>query len=351
MAGISLDLKSVVIGVIVLGALLYLVNPGIFSNLHLQGVLQAPEIQQTNNVNTVNTVNTQNQGNQGLPKYQIQTVKLTYMDYFSREGVAGITVEALQVPSNYNYEELKRVAQDPNRIPLATVTTDANGVATFNNIITAGVPTLYVARNGTSYYEDLSVLTVPVPTKEFAITSYQFPGAIFLYPIGSFKTPGTNQDASTTPLLNVTQTNSGIQYLEVTLTIGESEAGKALKNPVLVIRTPDTAPQLAPGMIKSLYIVHDSGTEFGIPVTDLKSYINGVAIPLKGSLSDRLGNTYMTVADSGTYKIKITWDASKAQAGNEIDFVLDDLGAYRGTTVASMQNGASPAVLSIKWEA
>lgn len=346
MAGFDLDIKSFILALAVLGIIIYLINPGVFSGLH-QALLTQSSTSNEHNTQTT-TTNQPNKVQEGMPQYQIAKVKIKYLDYFSRSGVIS-TVEALQVPSQYTYADLERIAQDPNRVPIATVTTDSNGIAEFDNVITAGVPTLYAFRNGTTYYESLDVLTVPVPTKEFAITTYQFPGAIFVYPIGSFETPGTNQDASTNDLLNVSKTTSGIQYLEVTMTISESEAGKALKNPVLVIRTPDTAPSLASGMIKSLYIVHDSGTDFGIPVTDLKGYINGPAIPLKGSLTDKLGNTYMTVADSGTYKIKLTWDASKAVAGNQIDFVLDDLGAYRGTTVASLQNGATPATLSITW--
>lgn len=342
MASTTVDIKSLLIGALVILGAIYLINPSIFSGLLHQSLFTVPEQPQ---VALPEQTQTQTTVPQGLPKYQIQTVKLRYMDYFSRNGVVS-TVEALQVPEVYTYADLVRIAQDPNRVPLATVTTDAQGYATFNNVITAGVPTLYVFRNGTSYYESLDVLTVPVPTSQFAISSYQFPGAIFVYPIGSFKSPGVNP---TSDLLNVSKTTSGIQFLEVSLTIGEVDAGKALKNPVLVIRTPDNAPALAAGMIKSLYIVHDTGTEFGVPVTDLKSYINGPAIPLRGSLSDNLGNTYMTVADSGSYKIKLTWDAALAKAGNEIDFVLDDLGAYRGTTEASLQAGAAPAVLSIKW--
>ena len=299
----------------------------------------------------VTTPQTQTQTQQGVPVYQIQTVKLKYQDYFSGAPVSGATVEALQVPASYSYSDLVRIAQDPNRIPLATVTTDASGFATFTSIISGGVPTLYAFRGETTYYDSLDVLTVPVPTGAFAISSYTFPGAIKVYKIGSFLSPGTNQNASTTNLLNVTKTTSGIQFLEITFTIGESVAGAALKNPVLVIRTPDTAPPLASGMIQSIYIVRDTGADLGIPVVDLKGYINGVAIPLKGSLSDALGNTFLTVADKGTYKIKLTWDASKAVAGNQIDFVLDDLGAYRGTDVATVQPGASPAVLSVKWQA
>ena len=347
MSGVNLDVKSLLLGLIIFAGLLYFINPSIFSSFHQTLLTTTSQSTETPTSTATQTTPTQT-ANQALPQYQVGTVKLKYMNYFSRAGVVS-TVEALQVPSQYTFADLEKIAQNPNRVPLATVTTDSNGYATFSDIITAGVPTLYAFRNGTTYYESLDVLTVPVPTKQFAISSYQFPGAIYIYPIGSFTSPGTNQDASTSTLLNVTATTSGIQYLEVTMTIGESDAGEALKNPVLVIRTPDTATQLASGMIKSLYIVHDSGTDFGVPVTDLKSYINGPAIPLRGSLSDKMGNTYMTVADSGTYKIKLTWDASLAKAGNEIDFVLDDLGAYRGTTIASLQNGASPATLSVTW--
>ena len=352
MAGLNVDVKSFIIGAIVLLLVLYGISPE-FRGMVQSAFTQSPSTETVNvpqNVLQEPQANV-NQGVGEMPQYQIASVKIKYLDYFSRDGIAGLTVEALNVPSHYTYEDLKRIAQDPNRVPLATATTDENGIAEFTNVITTGVPTLYVVRNGTQYYEDLRVLTVPVPSKEFAISTYQFPGAIFLYPIGSFKTIGTDVDASTDDKFNVSKTTSGIQYYEITITIGENDAGKALKNPVLVIRTPDDATPLAPGMIKSLYIIHESGTDFGIPVTDLKSYINGPAIRLSGSLTDERGNTYMTVSDSGTYKVKITWDASKAQAGNEIDIVLDDLGAYRGTTEASLQNGASPEVLSIKWEA
>jgi len=349
MPGPNIDTKSALVGAFIFLILMYFLVPGFqteVKSLFSQGV--------NVNVNQDTGVNfNQNDQivNQGMPQYQIGTVKIKYLDYFSRDGVSGVTVEALSVPAQYTYADLKRIAQDPNRVPIATATTDSNGIAQFTNVITVGVPTLYAVRNGTAYYEDLRVLTVPVPSKEFAISTYQFPGAIFLFPIGSFKTVGTDVDASTDNKFNVTQTNSGIQFYEFTITIGENDAGKALKNPVLVIRTPDSATPLASGMIKSLYIIHESGTDFGIPVTDLKSYINGPAIRLSGSLTDDKGNVYMTIGDSGTYKVKLTWDASLAQDGNQIDIVLDDLGAYRGTTEASLQNGASPASVSISWEA
>jgi hypothetical protein len=345
--GESLKLKHVALGIAILLLGWYIFSPQTFP---IKISAEIPVYQGGSQVSQGEaTVTTQPTQVQGLPVYQIGTVKVKYQDYFSGAAISGLTVEALQVPSSYTYADLVRIAQDPNRVPLASVTTDSNGYATFESVIFGNVPTLYAARGETTYYDSLDVLTVPIPTGQFAISSYTFPGAIRLYKIGSFLSPGTDVTGATNNLLNVTKTNSGIQFLEVTFTIGEATAGAALKNPVLVIRTPDTAPSLASGMIQSLYIVRDTGADLGIPVVDLKGYINGVAIPLRGSLSDSLGNTFLTVADKGVYKIKLTWDASKAVAGNEIDFVLDDLGAYRGTDVATVQAGANPAVLRIVW--
>jgi hypothetical protein len=340
MAG-EIKLKHLALGAIVLLAAWYIFSPQTFP---IKLSVETPVYHGGSQVNQgETTVTTQPTQVQGLPVYQIGTVKVKYQDYFSGAPISDLTVEALQVPSSYTYADLVRIAQDPNRVPLASATTDSNSV------IFGNVPTLYAARGETTYYDSLDVLTVPIPTGQFAISSYTFPGAIKLYKIGSFVSPGTDVTGATNDLLNVARTNSGIQFLEVTFTIGEATAGAALKNPVLVIRTPDSAPALASGMIQSLYIVRDTGADLGIPVVDLKGYINGVAIPLKGSLSDSLGNNYLTVADKGVYKIKLTWDASKAVAGNEIDFVLDDLGAYRGTDVATVQPGANPAVLRIVW--
>jgi hypothetical protein len=339
MAG-EVKLKHLVLGAIVLLAAWYIVSPETFP-IKFRAEIPVEQGAQV--------IVEQPRQVEGLPVYQIQTVKLKYQDFFSGAPVAGLTVEALQVPSSYTYNDLVRIAQDPNRIPLATVTTDANGIATFESVIFGGVPTLYSARAQPNYYDSLDVLTVPIPTGQFAISTYTFPGAIKLYKVGSFKSPGTDVTGATEDKLNVSRTNSGIQFIEVTFVIGEEAAGAALKNPVLVIRTPDTAPPLASGMIQSLYIVRETGSDLGIPVVDLKGYINGVAIPLRGSLTDMLGNNYLTVADSAVYKIKLTWDASKAVAGNEIDFVLDDLGAYRGTDVATVHTGANPQILRIVW--
>jgi len=339
MAG-EVKFKHLVLGAIVLLAAWYIVSPETFP-IKFRAEIPVEQGAQV--------IVEQPRQVEGLPVYQIQTVKLKYQDFFSGAPVAGLTVEALQVPPSYTYNDLVRIAQDPNRIPLATVTTDANGIATFESVIFGGVPTLYSARAQPNYYDSLDVLTVPIPTGQFAISTYTFPGAIKLYRVGSFKSPGTDVTGATESKLNVTVTNTGIQFIEVTFTIGEEAAGAALKNPVLVIRTPDTAPPLASGMIQSLYIVRETGSDLGIPVVDLKGYINGVAIPLRGSLTDMLGNNYLTVADSAVYKIKLTWDASKAVAGNEIDFVLDDLGAYRGTDVATVHTGANPQVLRIVW--
>jgi hypothetical protein len=346
----SLKLKHVLIGVAILLLGWYIISPQTFP---IKFSAEVPVYQTGSQGSQVSqgeaTVTTQPSQVQGVPVYQIGTVKVKYQDYFSGAPVSNLEVEALQVPSSYTYADLVRIAQDPNRIPLASVTTDSQGYATFTSIISGNVPTLYAARGEPTYYDSLDVLTVPIPTGQFAISSYTFPGAIKLYKIGSFVSPGTDVTGATTDSLNVTKTTSGIQFLEITFTIGEATAGAALKNPVLVIRTPDSAPPLANGMIQSLYIVRDTGADLGIPVVDLKGYINGVAIPLRGSLRDSLGNTFLTVADKGVYKIKLTWDASKAVANNEIDFVLDDLGAYRGTDVATVQPGANPAVLRIVW--
>jgi len=339
MAG-EVKLKHLVLGAIVLLAAWYIVSPETFP-IKFRAEIPVEQGAQV--------IVEQPRQVEGLPVYQIQTVKLKYQDFFSGAPVAGLTVEALQVPPSYTYNDLVRIAQDPNRIPLATVTTDANGIATFESVIFGGVPTLYSARAQPDYYDSLDVLTVPIPTGQFAISTYTFPGAIKLYKVGSFKSPGTDVTGETEDKLNVSKTNSGIQFIEVTFVIGEEAAGAALKNPVLVIRTPDTAPPLASGMLQSLYIVRETGSDLGIPVVDLKGYINGVAIPLRGSLTDMLGNNYLTVADSAVYKIKLTWDASKAVAGNEIDFVLDDLGAYRGTDVATVHTGANPQILRIVW--
>jgi hypothetical protein len=345
MAG-EIKLKHIVLGAIILLAAWYIFSPQTFPIK----ISAEPPVYQGHQPNRGETIIvTPPTQHQGVPVYQIGTVRVKYQDYFSGAPISGLTVEALQIPSSYTYTDLVRIAQDPNRIPLASVTTDSSGYATFDSVIFGNVPTLYAARGEPTYYDSLDVLTVPIPTGQFAISSYTFPGAIKLYKVGSFVSPGTDVTGFTNDLLNVTKTNSGIQFLEVTFTIGGATAGSALKNPVLVIRTPDNAPSLASGMIQSLYIVRETGADLGIPTIDLKNYINGVAIPLRGSLSDSLGNTYLTVADRGVYKIKLTWDASRAVAGNEINFVLDDLGAYRGTDVATVQTGANPAVLRIVW--
>jgi hypothetical protein len=339
----EIRLKHVVLGAIVLLAAWYIFSPQTFP---IKLLAETPVYQERHQLGQIETHPTQVQG---VPVYQIGTVKIKYQDYFSGAPITDLEVEALQVPLSYTYTDLVRIAQDPNRIPLASATTDSNGYVTFESVIFGNVPTLYAARGEPRYYDSLDVLTVPIPTGQFAITSYTFPGAIKLYKVGSFLSPGTDVTGATSDLLNVSKTNSGIQFLEVTFTIGAETAGAALKNPVLVIRTPDNAPTLASGMIQSLYIVRETGADLGIPVVDLKGYINGVAIPLRGSLSDSLGNTYLTVADKGVYKIKLTWDASRAVAGNEINFVLDDLGAYRGTDVATVQPGANPVVLRVVW--
>jgi len=215
---------------------------------------------------------------------------------------------------------------------------------------------LYSVRGETTAYDVLKVMTIPVPAREFGITAYTFPDPIYTYYIGSFSdilpsgasyTGFDSCDASTnTCKFNVTG-KSGIQYATVDITIGCADAGKAIKQPVLVLRYAD-GYEMPEGSIISIYMSKKQGTDFGIPGTNLADYISTeTPIELRGSIYEN-GVYYMTVADSGTYTLKITFDADVLTSGKKLEVILDDLGEYRGKDVATRATGASPAKLTIE---
>jgi len=294
-----------------------------------------------------------------LPKYQLSTVNLYVMDKLNpKAGIPNIEVEVLEVPEVYTESDLEKIASDPMRVVVDEDTqTDSNGLAQFTaGRIFVGQPYLYSVRGQTTAYDVLKVMTIPVPSTEFKIDSYTFPEKIYTYYVGSFSDilPSSptysgfdSCDGSTNTCdFNVTG-KSGIQYATVDINIGCADAGKALKKPVLVLRYAD-GYEMPEGSIISIYMTKKTGTDFGIPGTNLADYISTeTPIELRGSIYDN-GVYYMTVADSGTYTVKITFDADVLTSGKKLELVLDDLGDYRGKDVATRSTGASPAKLTIE---
>jgi len=297
------------------------------------------------------------EGTVTLPKYQVSNVYLYVKDKLNpKAGVSGIEVEVLAVPEVYDMNTLSKLASDPNRqVVDEDTSTDSAGKAEFTaGRIFVNTPYLYSIRGDSTVYDKLVVKTIPVPSIYFKIDSYTFEEPEYVYKVGNFSDISTDADntltASDLSCLNITG-KTGTQYCEFDITIGEATAGAALKDPVLILRSPE-GYELEPGDIVSLYIVKKTGSDLGIPAQDLTEYVTyATPIDLKGSLYDEeYGVDFMTVSDSATYTVKLSYDADQIQTdGDKLQICLDDLGDYRARDVATKGTKASPMCLVIQW--
>ena len=288
-----------------------------------------------------------------VPSYQLSEVNLYVKDKLNpKAGVPNLTVEALEAPTPpYTMADLSRIASDPNRMIIDSNTTDSNGLASFSaGSIFVNKDYIYSIRGDSTTYDKLVVLKIPVPSKEFKIESYTFPDPQYVYYVGSFSdlytTPEVN--ASTDSCLNITG-KSGVQFCSWDITIAETEAGKAIQNPVIILRIPEGS-NLDPSAIRSIYLVRKTGTDFGISPANLAGYIDVAPIDLRGSLYDEdYGVDFMTAADSATYTLKIEYDADLVSSGDQLQIVLDDLGDYRAKDIVTRDTKASAESLTVEW--
>jgi len=358
--------------IIVAGLTVYLVAPETFSGMltgtesstSQTGLMSSTDVGGTGQSGTglsqgeQTQTQTQTQTETGgvLPSYQIDVVRYVKDKLNPKSGISGVEVEVLEAPTGtYSLADLIAIASDINRAVVDEDTsTDSSGKAVFNTTsIFTNRPYIYSLRGDSTVYDKIVVNTIVPPSTQFKIDSYSFPisDSIYAYKVGSFSSIATDTDinCSDDSSLNITG-KSGIQQVSLDITIGESEAGKALKDPVLVFRSPEGYEPPANSIVH-IYLTRKTGTSFSIPAEDLVSYYEGeVPIHLGGSIYDPDYKTYlMTVSDSGTYTLKIQYDADVMQSGKKLQVVLDDLGDYRAMDMVTRDRKASTESLTFTW--
>ena len=321
-----------------------------------QDVIVDENVNTNTNVNTGTSDNTLQQTIR--PVYQIGTVNRYVKDALDKKsGVSGVEVEVLDVPeAPYTHEDLVAVASDIYRnVVDEDTSTDSSGKAVFSNgAIFTETPYIYAVRGGSTYYDRLVVDTIPAPVGlTAALSSYTFPAYknIYVYKVGSFSTIASDTaiTCSDDSSLNVTA-NSGTTQISVDITIGEATSGAVLLDPVIVFRgQPNYEPPA--NSILHIYLTRKTGTAFDIPSGDLVDYYETeTPIHLGGSIYDAdYGKYLMGVQDSGTYTLKIQYDADTMTANKVLEVHLDDLGDYRAMDEISKDRKASPQTLTFTW--
>lgn len=276
-------------------------------------------------------------------------LKLTIIDALNpKQGISGLRVEALPADET---------PWDPYRTVLDYGDTDSDGVVTFSGgVLKIGEEYKFVLRGDNTVYDKVVTMKTPCIPGDFVNKPYSFPERIKTYQVGSFSDISTDADNTLTcsdiSTLNVTA-NTGIQQIQFDITIAEDVPGKALKEPVIVFRSPE-GYELEDGDILHIYAIRKSGSELGIPPGDLQGYLTGgTPIPLTTRTQITEGDEVkyiMTSADSATYTIIIQYDADNINPSDDkLQIVLDDLGDYNGKDVATRSTKASPQTLTIEW--
>jgi len=276
--------------------------------------------------------------------FQLSNVYLYVMDQLNtKNGIQNAEVEVLNVPDGaYTVDDLYAIASDPNRYVIDEDTaTDSNGKAAFSaGKIRSTVDYLYAIRGSASTVYD-KVFVAAVPKIPDTKTDYSFPEQVFAYKVGSFDDivasgasnsgfkAGTFNATTNTGSLDATSL-SGLQYAYFDITIGCNTTGKSLESPVLQMHYTE-GKDFPSGAITSVYITKRTGSDYGFEGIDYADYIDTeYPIELNGDLDWNADEQkyYMTIAHSGVYRVKITWDASIAESGDELKICLDDQGDY-----------------------
>jgi len=287
------------------------------------------------------------EGGQAMPSYQLDSVYLYLKDKLDpKTGIPNAEVEVLPAPEARDTASLAAVASDPDR---NVIDEDANSASDGEIALTAGriytsKDYLYSVRNETGIYDKLFVRSIKAPSKQFKISSVTFPENVLVSRVGAFSDAHTDADnvldAAWNSKMNLTE-QSGSVAVSTDITIGESEAGRILKEPVMVLRYPE-GKEISAGGIESLVITRKTGTSFNVPAEDLVSYVDTETPVL---LKDT-----MNVADSGTYTVKMTYDASIVEPGDELQISFDDMGDRRERDLASRALKAQTESVTFKWE-
>lgn len=338
--------KLIGIGIGILGLGYLFFTPGVLTNI--MGQQQYQQVYQTP-LTQDNSGNQLNQGGNDLNQqpivvttayvpFQLGTTNMYLMDKANpKNGVASVELEVLELPASpYTQADLEAIASDPNRDVLDEDTsTDANGLATMTgNKIMTTKDYLYAVRGSSStVYDKLLVTATPqIPADK---STYSFPEKIYVYQVGSFEdivaSGATNSgiisfnDSGHTGSLNTTLT-TGSQYAYFDMTIGGGTTGKYAKDPVFQMHYTE-AKDFPSGAISSIYITKRTGSDYDFGGLNYADYVDSeYPIQLKGDLAYDADEKsyYMSVADSSVVRIKITWDAALAVAGDELKICVDD---------------------------
>jgi len=248
--------------------------------------------------------------------YPVLNVQLKVVDKFNTDtGISGVTVEVFEDDPTKSAEA---IASDPMHRLVDSGTTDADGLVQLTSgWIMSGKSYVYLV-SGSDIYAVAKKYTIPASSD--TIDMYPI-GTIEVYRVGSFK------PLSSTTTITVNATGlSGVQYVEFDITIGEAEAGKVVKDPVMYFET-DTSVPMDPYAIKSIQLT-PTGTKNVLPDyivnTDMKKYIDKAPIRLMGMSDD--GHIYMTMTHSAEYTVTLQYDADRIVNGNKLYIKLDDLG-------------------------
>lgn len=270
--------------------------------------------------------------------FQFDHLKYHLLDALNpRVGLEGIDAEMLP---------LDAIASDPTRNIIDMSNTSAEGWVDFSegSIVTGETYKMVFKKAGTVYDKVITKKTPCLPVQKGSKTETM---PVYGVKVGSFAAIYT----AATYNVNISG-KSGLQTERITLTLGENASGAVVKNPVLIIKTPENY-KLGPGVINSLYLQLASGT----PVVsseytkyNLIGWVDATPLPLMGSveLPDEPGATFMGATDSGTYNLIMTYDAGLVNtAQNRLMLCEDDLGGYDAVDDATRDSQATKQCVTI----
>lgn len=266
-----------------------------------------------------------------------------------KAGIEGLTVEVLPPDE---------IPWDPQRYILDSATTDANGIASFTGAsLKVGELYQWVVRGDTTTYDKIVFMETPCRLPEALNVPFKITPPIYVYKVGNISLTVSNNNIGSLSgnviTINITELGlSGINTLSFDAAISQGVSGAAIIDPVLVLRSPE-GYELESGVVMNIYAAPETGYDFGIPGSDLSSYLIGAApisMSTRESFTDSKGVThYVWTTEKATYSFTITFDADSISKEQILRITFDDLGDYNAKDVATRSSKASPAYVDIKF--
>ena len=310
-----------------------------------------------NILNSDNNDNNDNNNNNQLPSvrpYIITSVSQLVEDKWQKLVVSGIRVEVLPAPASLDTKSIINLAANADRTILDNQTTSSNGKVTFTSIVKTDTPYVYSFRNS-SYYDYVKAETIPSPGPYFGITADDLTDTS-LYEVGSFGDIDGGVSVTPASCFNITGKTDKTTCQITGAVFGIELASTGLiKDPVLELRVPESK-ELTPGAVRAVRMSYQSGTNLGIPTSDLTNRISTGPMAVKGTWSDANypGVEWLQPGDLGTYTILLKYDpveiSSIGVATAQLDFTLDDMGGYNAGDIVTKGTKATAETYSITWE-